>query len=756
MKRPGQVLPCALLMVGAVALLVAPTPFIKAGSNIARRIRISHTHYDAPPVGHSSWRADAVSASVVAVTSQPKPAVSASDDASSEPMRRASARVAVVAQSSEAHSPLAPHADAMTNGDSLAAEHDTPTASRISSITQAERNAEASLGIYAQQPRPPILAVSPGGRLSLAFYLDREADNTPMFTVSNPRGVVILPSAMRLSGDGASQWFRDVRIVFVDSTQPSMSTWPNVLGERSTVPDNYNEVVVGLARSASAIRTTDASELHLIIRAYDEGVAFRFVVPDGATGDAIRGHPRHESIEFNLPPDTYSYWTRSAQKTYARMRLTDWAHPCEAPLTLEYSDGQWVSLLEAAQVNFPRMRYARGSALDGIVTQLHEPFIIDRVPFAMPWRVIMVADKPGQLLEHNYLVLNLNPPNALADTSWIKPGRVMRSMSLRTLPLLEQIDFAVERNIEYVHLDAGWYGNEYDPASDATKWNASIVDLPRVISYAKWKKRGIILYVNHLALERQIDELFPLYRKWGVDGVKFGFVNVGPQNWTVWLHDAIRKAAEHKLVVDVHDDYRPTGFSRTYPHLLQVEGIYGDEGMPSANQSTIYPFTRFLAGHADHTYCFMDVHMTKTKAHQLALTVINFGPLQFLSWYDSPAGYKSKLDEIEFWADLPTVWDDTKVVDAVPGEYVAIARRSGASWWVGIVTNESARRLTLSLGFLEGGAGDGRYDVRVYEDANEKTIGKRSIPMSAGGVGLAFSLRESGGVALQFRSRVGK
>jgi len=593
---------------------------------------------------------------------------------------------------------------------------------------------------------------SPDGRLRL--HLAFGVNGSAVYTLgSKEHGFVVLPSSMSIlrrlqPASDFSPW----RVLTTERTQVD-TTWRPLWGERALVADRYNGLTLAVARLSSG----GVPEAHLEIRAYDEGVAFRFLLAGTSLSAQVVGD-RHE---FNMPAGVQAFWAWSAQKMYSKVDLESaWPKPCEPPLTMQLpratddvgvpsssnDGGPWVSLLEAAQVNFPHMRLAMQGP-NRLMTVLDGEASVPSAPFAMPWRVIMVADKPGQLLERNYLVLNLNPPNALADTSWIKPGRVMRSMSLRTLPLLEQIDFAVERNIEYVHLDAGWYGNEYDPASDATKWNASIVDLPRVISYAKWKKRGIILYVNHLALERQIDELFPLYRKWGVDGVKFGFVNVGPQNWTVWLHDAIRKAAEHKLVVDVHDDYRPTGFSRTYPHLLQVEGIYGDEGMPSANQSTIYPFTRFLAGHADHTYCFMDVHMTKTKAHQLALTVINFGPLQFLSWYDSPAGYKSKLDEIEFWADLPTVWHDTRVLDAEPGDYVVVARRNGRDWWLGAITNELGRNVTVSLDFLSD---ETAFEAQSYEDGQDKKVTRRVLDVSHKST-LPMFMRPSGGVAVRLR-----
>ena len=182
-----------------------------------------------------------------------------------------------------------------------------------------------------------------------------------------------------------------------------------------------------------------------------------------------------------------------------------------------------------------------------------------------PWRVVMVAESPGRLLENNFLILNLNEPCAIADTSWIKPGKVIREVSLTTAGGKACVDFAVKRGLQYVEYDAGWYGHEYDPNADARavnldpKRSKGPLDLHEVIRYADERGIGIIVYVNHLALEKQLDELLPLYKKWGIKGIKFGFVNVGSQQWTRWLHDAIRKCAEHQFMVDVHDEYRLTG-----------------------------------------------------------------------------------------------------------------------------------------------------------------------------------------------------
>ena len=168
------------------------------------------------------------------------------------------------------------------------------------------------------------------------------------------------------------------------------------------------------------------------------------------------------------------------------------------------------------------------------------------------------------------------------------------------------------------------------------------LDLHEVIEYGKSKGIGVILYVNQQALERQLDEILPLYEKWGVKGVKFGFVNVGSQRWTRWLHEAIRKAAPHRLMVDIHDEFRNMGYQRTYPNLMTVEGIGGNEEFPTPVHNATLPFTRFLTGPADYTFCWYSGKLQPTHAHQLAISTIFFSPWQFLYWYDRPAMYKGE------------------------------------------------------------------------------------------------------------------
>ena len=230
------------------------------------------------------------------------------------------------------------------------------------------------------------------------------------------------------------------------------------------------------------------------------------------------------------------------------------------------------------------------------------------------------------------------------------------------------------------------------------------LDLQKVLKYAKQHDIGVILYVNRRHLESQLDELLPVYKEWGIAGIKFGFVQHGSQKWTAWLHDAIRKCAEYELIVDVHDEYRMTGVERTYPNFLTAEGIGGDETRPPHEQALANLFTRMIAGPADHTFCYYAGFVKDTSSHasQLAKSVCFFSPLQFLFWYDRPS-QMSKDQELEFFTHLPVTWDESKVLESKIGTYATIARRSGDDWFVGSFNALQSRKVEFPFDFLPKG-----------------------------------------------------
>ncbi|QEC74388.1 glycoside hydrolase family 97 protein [Arachidicoccus ginsenosidivorans] len=560
---------------------------------------------------------------------------------------------------------------------------------------------------------------SPDGKIS--FQLKITDKGEMQYSVAYNQKEVINNGVMGVNG-----WKSGVLVKSVRQTKNN-SWWKPVYGERSRVQDHYYGKTFILAKTDHS-----GQRMQLEVRAYNEGLAFRY----GFAGKSKSGKEmtiQKDLTTYTLPAGTRAWFTSHAQGAYTLLPLTKWPSEAERPLTLELKNGVYAALMEAEVVNYCRTKYKLDkNSVNTIACSMFEP-VTKKEPFTTPWHVIMVANRPGNLLQNNDLILNLNPPCKIANTSWIKPGKVIRETTLSTDGALKLIDFAVKRHLQYIHFDAGWYAREEDPNADASRVNVdprrnpvNDLDLLKVIKYGKQNGIGVLLYVNHLALEKQLDTLLPLYEKWGVAGIKFGFVNVGSLKANEWIIQAVKKCAKYHLMVDIHDEYRPTGFSRTYPNLLTQEGVRGNEEMPEASNNAVLPFTRFLCGAADYTICYyhrpslkpalaksMNARVLKTTAgQQLALSVIYYSPFQFLYWYDSPKDSKDE-PELAFFDKEATVWDDTKVLDGAIGQYAVIARRSDKDWFIGAMTNNDARTLNIDCHFLPEGK---KYLATIYYD----------------------------------------
>ena len=508
---------------------------------------------------------------------------------------------------------------------------------------------------------------------------------------------------------------QSLRLISIETSRKS-GTWTSPIGERKVVPENYIEQKLSFTATGDA-----ALRLTVFLRLYNEGFAYRYKLTQAK--DILLGDER---TQFGLPADASSWVSTTAQGVLKETKLRDITEIVERPLTVRLKDNLYIALGEAALVDGARMKFRYDKA-DGLVTKLEgEMKAVGELQSA--WRYMLIANSPAALLQHNYLVLNLNEPSAIKDASWIRPGTVLREVTLTTKGAFNAIDFAARHNMAYILFDAGWYGREDHDTSDASRVNLDPLrskgplSLQEVIRYGKTKGVGVILYVNRRALENQLDELLPLYESWGVKGLKFGFVQVGSQRWTGWLHEAIRKCARYHMVVDVHDEYRPTGYSRTYPNLLTQEGIRGDEESPVIEQSITTLFTRMIAGAADNTNCFFTGRVDRMGSHaaQMAKAVCIYSPLQFLYWYDHPAADAAKppaegeileVPELAWFDALPTSWDDTRVLEGDMREYATIARRKGRNWFIGSLSGQSPREVVLPLGFLEKGR---KYTATIY------------------------------------------
>lgn len=589
-------------------------------------------------------------------------------------------------------------------------------------------------------------------------FLENKKNNELSFSIKYENKEVVLPSVLELVSEEID-FSGEVSVLNIEESTVE-NEWNSNFSELSIIPDNYNQVKIYLKLGDSY--------LNIIGRAYNEGIAFAYEIPNQQNITEIS---LGEKIHYNFK-ENHQLWSTpkrgpgvlTAQGEYKRIPLTELEVGSERPLVIEINDSLMIALAEAKLVDYARLSFDKGtsskysilSTLDGKMNDQKQDTITGailaeretglniykKLPFQSPWRVVMMGENEGELLENNYIIQNLNDPSKIADESWIKPGKVLRETTLTTQGAFAAIDFVASHNMQYIMFDAGWYGDEMKNSSDATtvtldlKRSKGPLDMKAVTTYGKENGIGLILYVNRRSLEKQLDELLPLFKEWGVAGIKFGFVRVGDQDATTWMHEAIKKAAKYGLIVDVHDEYRPTGFSRTYPNLLTQEGIRGDEETVPNEHTLISMFTRNLAGASDNTVCYYSSRVNKmgSRASQLAKTVCIFSPLQFLYWYDKPAASPEKLDglwgdtrhignepELEFFNAVPTTWDQTKVLEAEITKIGIIARRKGDDWFVGGINGNTERKVSLDFSFLTDHQ---TYKAKVYTD--DETVKTRT------------------------------
>ncbi|MBO6167435.1 MAG: glycoside hydrolase family 97 catalytic domain-containing protein [Kiritimatiellae bacterium] len=536
--------------------------------------------------------------------------------------------------------------------------------------------------------------------------------------LSSPDGRLVAeidPPSVSLSYDGAK--VVDVKLSQTGSfgTPGAVSEhrgeWENSFGERKTVRDDYNSIVFS--------GTTPFE-----VRCYDAGFAWRGTTDEGTEyvfGGDWKCWPVSHAQGHYEPFKLSNFDTAREMPHFAlvaagigEMRNYETVTPgsMEAPFVVE-GDTFVASLGEAANTNFAKLRYLKGKQPHSVISHLEGPEAGEPDADDLPWRYVRIAKTPCELYAGNDIVLNLNEPSKIKDTSWIKPGKVLRVAKLDEETGKEAVDFVAANGLDYIELDAGWYGQEHTGNPREPR------DFVRpVIDYATSRGVGTLLYVNREPLKRTdggIDEILPELKSWGVKGIKYGFVNVGAQKWNKWVSEAVRKGAEYGLMLDMHDEYRLTGNQRTWPNVMTVEGIRGNEEMPDASHNAALIFTRYLAGPGDYTPCWKISRVKNSLAHQLALGVATFSPWQFLFWYQRPEQIDAGNPALEIWKEMPTVWDETVPVAGEIGEYAIIARKAAdGAWFAGALNANKKRTLELPLSFL----GEGEWRMTLCRDEN--------------------------------------
>jgi alpha-glucosidase len=607
---------------------------------------------------------------------------------------------------------------------------------------------------------------SPDGKNEVTVAL---GDGTLRYAVRRQGRAVLLPSRLGFEFRGAPSLGDSLRVV--DSARTAVNeTWTQPWGEVAQVRDQHNELRLTVEEKTASHRRFTVS-----FRVFDDGVGFRYELPEQP---ALRDFEiMNERTEFALADDARAWWIPSNRARLDRSEMLYASSPVsvidsvQTPLTLEMRDGRTVAVIhEANLVDYPRMFLAGhgmenrtlGAALapmaDGVKAR-------GRTPFQTPWRTIQLADKVTDL-SPSLLGLKLNPPSAIANTSWIKPmkyvgiwwGMHMNTMTWSSGPkhgattenTKRYIDFAAKNGFGGVLVEGwnvGWDGNWIDnrEAFSFTKAYPDY-DLPGLAAYAKQK--GVKLIVHNetsggLAnYERQLDSAYTLYRSLGLDGIKTGYVadTVGG-NHSHYSQVAVRHhrkvvetAAKYGIMLDVHEPIHDTGERRTYPNMMSREGArgqeynaWGAEGGNPPEHETILFFTRLLAGPMDFTPGIFDLqlkrptgtprrqdepHVRTTLAKQLALYVVLYSPLQMAA--DLIENYEGQ-PAFQFIRDVPTDWDTTRVLEGRIGDYVVVARRerNAQSWYIGAITDEESRTFDVPLSFLTAGR---KYVAEIYAD----------------------------------------
>ncbi len=603
-------------------------------------------------------------------------------------------------------------------------------------------------------PRTYSLA-SPDGRLSVSVELGEEIS----YTVEADGVLLLAPSRISMTLSDGTVYGGAAKLRKVSRTSADR-TYDAAVYKRSRVRDHYNEMILTFR------------DFRLVWRAYDEGVAYRFI--SNAKTDFF---VRSEQAEFRFPEDRTMFapysnggtgsfeaqFANSFESQYQHAPLSQFHEGSLAilPLMVEAPQGMKVVIAEADLLDYPGMYLNNADAstvLHGVwapypavteqgghnmlqapVTRRADYLAQCQAGEVFPWRVLGVSRRDCDLTATD-LVYNLATPAADdVDWSWVRPGKVAWdwwnawnidgvdfASGINNDTYKYYIDFASAKGIEYVILDEGWAVNL---AADLMQVVPEI-DLPMLCDYAESKNVGLILWAGYYALNRDVEGLCKHYSEMGIKGFKVDFMDRDDQEMVRFYVETARIAAKYGLLIDYHGAYKPTGLQRTYPNVINFEGVFGLEQMkwaPASVDQVTYdvtiPYIRMYSGPMDYTqgamrnatrsnYApFNDEPMSQgTRCRQLAEYVIFDAPFTMLC--DTPSAYMREGVCTDFIASIPTVWDETLGLDGKVGEWVAMARRSGQTWYVGAMTDWNEREVTLDLSFLP----EGDYSVTLYRD----------------------------------------
>ena len=596
-----------------------------------------------------------------------------------------------------------------------------------------------------------IKLTSPNGNIVFNFKLQT---NKATYAVTFKGKTIVDYSSLSLNFENGN--FQNNLIINKPVYKDTSEDYELIVGKTKNVHSHYREVIIPLEETVAPKRKID-----LVARAFDDGVAFRYEIPQQKNWTSFTLLDENTTFKLTGNPTVHTLFlpsfTTSHEGVYTTLSLNEIKEDTlmDMPTLFELPHNIFVAITEAALLDYAGMYLIKhNGSLQSKLSPLPKQTVIRvkaTLPHKSPWRVLMISDRIGALIESNILT-NLNEPSKIKDVSWIKPGKttwpwwngnVTPDTNFAPGNNFETnkyyIDFCARNNIEYHSVvEYGlhqWYVDdgipfEPGPHSDVTKAVPGL-DMQQLCDYAKQKGVGIRVWVHWAALYPKLDTAFAVFEKWGIKGLMVDFMDRDDQEMVNIQTEILEKAAAHHLHIQFHGAYKPTGLNRTYPNEFTREGTRNyevnkwDDHDIGPDHDINIPFTRMLAGSTDyHLGGFRAVPLSQykvqytrplmlgTRCHMLAMYVVLENYLGMIC--DYPAAYEGQPG-FEFIKEIPTVWDETKVPYAKVGEFITVARRKNNDWFVGTINNTSPRNISIPLNFLD----DGKYVAEIYNDATD-------------------------------------
>ncbi len=639
--------------------------------------------------------------------------------------------------------------------------------------------------------------LSPDGRIQVSIEY---GDDGVAYAVSRDGKMIISPSPLGLRTDKGALGQGPQTLKNSDDTSVN-ETFQLVVGKAKNVADRYNESTLTFTQGGATPLTYS-----VIVRAYDNGTAVRYAF-DAGSGLGSDVAVTEESTRYMFAAD-YDCWglnlgrfNTSHEGEFDKIK-TSQIRPhnlFDYPLVCKTGEGTTTFALAEADVeHYPASLLSRigGGDNDRGVQVITAPrldndpgarqrFVAAKLTltdtaFQTPWRVVMIGDTPGALTAST-LIPQLAAPSRIKDTSWIKPGKAAwdwwngwsvnaPNPGVNTDSYKAYIDFAKEAGLEYILIDEGWSvgsSTEANPNADLTKAKPEM-DMPAIVKYAKDRGIGVWVWAQWQQLDQQMDAALDQFQAWGLKGVKVDFMDRSDQEIVDYYHRLLSKAADRKLMIDLHGAFAPTGLNRTYPNYMTQEGVMGAEynkwsKRVTATHNVTIPYTRMILGPIDYTPGGFrsvkpsdfsprnkDPFVQTTRGQAVAMYVVYDSPFGMLA--DGPGAYKKAdgqgnivwADGAQFIANIPATWDETRVVSGDIGQFIVTARRSGDTWYVGAMSNEEGRTVTVPLSFL----GAGSYKAAILQDGADVNSLAASEQAVDAGQSLTLTLAPSGGAAV--------